>query len=470
MAWTHRPHSPYLMVMDTNWKSVIVDMDTSTSISVGTAAKQARQRPDDAAEAIQTLFEYVDDDKREASNAAESLATIASHTPEAFDGQTAEFGRVLEITDDLHPRRYLVEAVNELVKHHAIPPRDAGRALTEATRVLTAHQYWEERPKDGLLIIQNGFKGWTNLAARGKPVPRIVVNRAIALIELEDFNTIMCIIDVLQAAVESGSPKSEEAFKRLVELTQVEEPTPTIKVEAANVVIELVPNGDILDLDAARDGITADSPAARDEKQHVEQALAKNTVESYLGSKDPGICRHCHEVEVRVTHQFPRVSWEHLIGGAVIAFIKFIFSPYAYEDEIRCANPNCVNGRNELTTSVSKISRGLENAARTGDWSGVDDAELERLEQLTERATEIATEDGIVWSDTETQTRWTRIEEKIDSVLQNLSNATEQPLAVENQSSGGVYNHHAKFEYSNVEELLHDLSQLSDSDDLECVS
>jgi hypothetical protein len=247
-------------------------MSDETSMSVSAAREQAKQNPQDASVAIQTLFDYVEADGSEARSAAKSLDSIASRAPAAFDGQTAHFARAIETTNDRHPRRRLVDAVNELVEEQAIPPGDAGRALTEATTVTTDQKYWEERPELGLRIIQEGLTGWANVATMDEPVPGVIVERAIELIELEDFNTLMDIIAVLQAAVASGSPKTDIAFQHLVELTQVEDPTPTIKSEATLAVAQLVLSGDIPDEDTARDVITTNADAVQREKHTVEQA------------------------------------------------------------------------------------------------------------------------------------------------------------------------------------------------------
>lgn len=250
-------------------------MSDDTSMLVTDAAKQARQNPNDASEAIQTLFDYVEDDGSEATSAAKSLASIARRAPDAFDSQTANFEGALKTTHDLHARWKLVEAVNHLIEQQAISPHDAGKALTEATRVTTDQKYWEERPKRGLRIIQDGLKGWADVAAMGEPVPEDIVEWAIELIELEDSGTLIHIIDVLQAAVESDSPGMDTAFQNLVELTRVEDPTPTVKSEATIAVAELVLSGDVPDEDTARDIITANTDAVRRDKERVEQALAE---------------------------------------------------------------------------------------------------------------------------------------------------------------------------------------------------
>jgi hypothetical protein len=245
-------------------------MSDETSMSVSAATEQARQHPHDASGAIQTLFDYVEAGGSEANSAATSLALIASRAPAAFDGQTAHFARAIETTNDRHPRIDLIDAVNDLVDQQAIPPGDAGRALTEATTVTTEQKYWEERPKLGLRIIQEGLKGWVDVAAMDEPVPGIVVERAIELIDLEEDMSLISVIDVLQAAVVSGSPKGDVAFQHLVELAQGDDPGHVS--EATLAVAQLVLSGDIPNEDTAREVITANADAVRREQQTVEQA------------------------------------------------------------------------------------------------------------------------------------------------------------------------------------------------------
>lgn len=141
-------------------------MDDNSSMSIATAAQQAKQNPDDAADAIQTLFEYVDAGDPEASDAAKSLSSIAKRVPAAFDGQTANFEQALGTADGVHTRRNLAEAVNNLIDQHAIPLEDAGRALTEATRIRD-DEYWEDRPKSELLIIRKGLDGYGGYGRNG---------------------------------------------------------------------------------------------------------------------------------------------------------------------------------------------------------------------------------------------------------------------------------------------------------------
>lgn len=244
-------------------------MSDDTSMSVSAAAQHAKQHPTDASDAIQTLFDYVEEGGSDARDSAMSLASIAKRAPAALDGQTDNFENALETADGVHARRELADAVNELIEQQAIPPGDAGRALTEATRIRD-DEYWEDRPKSELLIIRKGLDGWTDVAAMGKPVPEIVVERALGLVQAEDFNTLISIIDLLQAAVDSGSPEVERAFQGLVEIAQAD--NPSLTSEATLAIAELVLSGTIPDEDAARTVITSNADAVEREKQTVVQA------------------------------------------------------------------------------------------------------------------------------------------------------------------------------------------------------
>lgn len=248
-------------------------MSDETPMSVSAAAQQAKQHPHDASEAIQILFDYVEDDGNEASNAVTSLAAIARRAPDAFDGQTAHFVRAIETTHDYHSRLKLVKTVNQLIEQEAIPSEDAGRGLTEAINVTPEQQYWEERPEGGLQIIQDVLKGWADVAARDEPVPEIIVNQAIELIKLEEAITLIYVIDVLQAAIESGSPATDTAFQNLVEIAQGDDPGHVS--EATLAIAKLVLSGDVPDQDTAQDVITANAEAVRRDTEIVEQALEK---------------------------------------------------------------------------------------------------------------------------------------------------------------------------------------------------
>lgn len=244
-------------------------MSDDTSMSVSAAAQHAKQNPTDASDAIQTLFDYVEEGGSDARDAAMSLVSITKRAPAAFEGQTDNFEQALETADGVHARRELADAITNLIEQQAIPPGDAGRALTEATRVRD-DEYWEDRPKSELLIIQEGLDGWTDVAAMGEPVPGIVVERTLGLIQTGDFGTLISIIDLLQAAVDSGSPEVERAFEGLVEIARAD--NPSLTSEATLAIAELVLSGSIPDEDAARAVITSNADAVEREKQTVAQA------------------------------------------------------------------------------------------------------------------------------------------------------------------------------------------------------
>lgn len=245
-------------------------MSNDTSMSVTAASKHARQNPDDAFGAIQALFDYVEGGGDDASSAATSLALVAGRSPAAFDSQTDRFEHALKTADGVHTRRNLAEAVNELLEQHAIPPRDAGPALTEATRIRD-DEYWEDRPKSELSIIREGLIGWTDVAAMGEPVPKVVVKRAAMIIDIAKPAILINIRNLFQAAVASGSPMREQAFDGLVELAATD--NETLTSEATISIAELVLSGNVPDEDAAREVITANAEAVRRDTHLIEQAL-----------------------------------------------------------------------------------------------------------------------------------------------------------------------------------------------------
>lgn len=245
-------------------------MSDETSMSVGTAAQTALENPDDASAAIQTLFDYVEEGGDEVRDAAVSLSLVAGRAPEAIDGLTDRFESALKTADGSYARLNLAEAVNELLEHQAIPPQDAGPALTEATRVRD-DEYWEDQPDDELQNIRKGLNGWTDVAAMGEPVPEIVVRRAMGISEIADHSTLLRILDLLQAAVASGSSMREKAFQGIAMLAK--EGDETLTSESTIAVAELVLSGEIPDEDIARNVITTNAKTVQRENQLVEQAL-----------------------------------------------------------------------------------------------------------------------------------------------------------------------------------------------------
>lgn len=249
-------------------------MSDDMSMSPGTAAQTALENPDDAFGVIQTLFDFVEDGGDEVRDAAVSISLVAGRAPEAFNSQTDRFENALKTADGNYARLNLAEAVNELLEHRAIPPQDAAPALTEATRVRD-DEYWEDQPEDELQNIRKGLNGWADVAAMGEPVPEIVVKRAIGISEIADSSTLLRILDLLQAAVASGSSMREKAFQGIAVLA--EEGDETLTSEATVAVAELVLGSSVPDEDTARDILTANAETVRRENQLVEQALKEIT-------------------------------------------------------------------------------------------------------------------------------------------------------------------------------------------------
>lgn len=237
------------------------------SMSPSTAYDRAKANPEAASEAIQALFDYVEAET-DAGFAAGSLESVANHAPEAFENQTDRFQTTLNTAEESRVRRELTGAVNELVEQQAIPPEDAGPVLTEATRVRD-EEHWDDRPKNELAVIQNGLIGWVELAALGETVPGIVVERALTAASFGDRSTLYRTIDLLQAAVESGSPETEMAFEGLVDITTADEQT--IISDTTLAVANLVMSGDVPDEDAARAVITDNAAVVQEEYPIIEE-------------------------------------------------------------------------------------------------------------------------------------------------------------------------------------------------------
>jgi chromosome segregation ATPase len=108
------------------------------------------------------------------------------------------------------------------------------------------------------------------------------------------------------------------------------------------------------------------------------------------------------------------------------------------ELESQCANPACKEGQNEIDGTLDTINDGLEIAARTGNWTEVDQEEVERLDQLGKGALENVDECGIEWPDNDRRDDWQAIENKTDSLETNLSDATEYTRQLYSQSGTGI--------------------------------
>lgn len=243
-------------------------------MSPGVAAQKALENPSNASAAINTLFDYIETGGDDVRDAAVSLSLVAGREPDAFAGQTDRFENAIKAADGVHPRRDLAEAVNELLEHQAIPPEDAAPALTEATRVRD-DEYWEDQPSKELSIIRQGVIGWTDVASMGEPVPEIVVKQVMGITDIVKPGFLHNILNLLQAAVISGSPMREKSFEGIAVLA--EEGDETLTSEATIAVAELVLSGDVPDEDTALDVITTNADVVRRENHLIEQAREEIT-------------------------------------------------------------------------------------------------------------------------------------------------------------------------------------------------
>ncbi len=243
-------------------------MDDDATMSPSTAYDRAKANPEEASDAIQTLFDHVESGGTDARSAAGWLESIAEDVPEALEGWTDRFETAIETADDVHVRRKLTVAVNELVEQQAISLNDAGKALTEATRIRD-EEHWDD-PDSELTVIREGFDGWTEVAAIGKTVPETVIKRSLSIANLGDPYTLFGVVTVLQAAVESESPRTEMAFQGLVDLSTADDQTLTSKATLA--VANLVLSGDVPDEDAAREVIAENADVVREKHPIIEEA------------------------------------------------------------------------------------------------------------------------------------------------------------------------------------------------------
>jgi cell division protein FtsB len=174
-------------------------------------------------------------------------------------------------------------------------------------------------------------------------------------------------------------------------------------------------------------------------------------------SEDPGVCRSCHEAKVRAKHKQPRINWEEVTAstsgslGGKLGLIKNFAYPHEYEDDSYCANINCTDdrenipdedredGQENISDEIDKVNKGLKHAAQIGDWTGVNKEDLERLEQLSEHATEVADVVDIDWLDNEKTKSWGKIQDRIDEFEQNTGEAIDRTAEVDHASDAKVH-------------------------------
>lgn len=159
-------------------------------------------------------------------------------------------------------------------------------------------------------------------------------------------------------------------------------------------------------------------------------------------SQDPGYCGNCHEEKVRARHlniPLGGISGStsgSLAGKAKVA--KELAHPFEYEDESHCANINCTNGQTEIFDEIHRINKGLNHAARTGDWTKIDKEDLDRLEQLSERANEVEDVADIEWLDNNKTEEWEGIRDEIDKFEDNRNEAIERTAKVDDDPNRRV--------------------------------
>jgi hypothetical protein len=162
-------------------------------------------------------------------------------------------------------------------------------------------------------------------------------------------------------------------------------------------------------------------------------------------SQDPGVCGTCQEEKVRAKYQQPRIDLDDVTAstsgslGGKFKLIKNAAHPYEYDDESHCANINCDDGRENIHSDIYNVNKGLGHTAQTGDWTDVEKENLERLEQLSENATEVVDVADIDWLDNDTTREWKKIQNKIDEFEQNTGEAIDRTAEVDNAPDATIH-------------------------------
>jgi hypothetical protein len=162
-------------------------------------------------------------------------------------------------------------------------------------------------------------------------------------------------------------------------------------------------------------------------------------------SRDPGICGTCQEEKVRTKYQQPRINWEEMTAttsgslGGKAKLIKNFVRPYEYDDESHCANINCHDGRKNISDEIYEINEDFEHTARTGDWTKINKEDIERLEQLSDHATEDVDVADIDWLDNKKIKECERIQDRIDEFEQNTGEAINHTAEIDNDPDAKVH-------------------------------
>lgn len=104
--------------------------------------------------------------------------------------------------------------------------------------------------------------------------------------------------------------------------------------------------------------------------------------------------------------------------------------PHGYEET--CVNPACGEWQEDIGRILDNINERLEDVARTGDWTSIDEEKVKHLAQLSESALDRVDERGIEWPDIEKQIEWEKIEDLIDDFGENFEPAAEYTMFLHN--------------------------------------
>lgn len=156
-------------------------------------------------------------------------------------------------------------------------------------------------------------------------------------------------------------------------------------------------------------------------------------------SDDPDSCSDCSKTK----HQFETSENASRANSAIsIAKVPFV-KPGEISDKIHsaryiteiCANPGCSEGQGLLKDLLTDINRDVEKG-----WNQVDMDDIKLLEQFSEGALDLVTENGIEWEDSQRRTEWEEVEDKIDELDEFFIEQAPEDIAlwgVENVPSPG---------------------------------
>lgn len=178
-------------------------------------------------------------------------------------------------------------------------------------------------------------------------------------------------------------------------------------------------------------------------------------------SRDPGYCGNCLEEKVRARHlNIPVGEMSGSTSGSLAGkakVIKDLAHPFEYEDESHCANINCTNGQAAIFDEVHRLNKSLNHAARTGDWTKIDKEDLDRLEQLSEKANEVEDVADIEWLDGNKMEEWEGVRTEIDKFENNSNEVIERTAKVDSDPERRVQGKDRTPESEDILDNLHEL-------------